>query len=194
MRYLFLLLSSFIFSCSPNPNNLKKEEIKFNKLETFLLDFLNKNPNLLNNETTKSEGSKKFKKELFDFLTINDSTFYYNELEFNSSFGDNPYYGHFKSWSHKIKDNSIETYEMKEINVDVIMELSKSQLDTMKTKEKYRVIGKIKRYIEEDDNEFQLTSWTFDPKVDYDVIFKEKVVFDLGCIYLTPTNIKRVSQ
>jgi hypothetical protein len=184
---------SFIFilflSCSvPTPK--VKEPQKFTPLESFLLNYLKNNPNSINNPTTIKETSKILKKKITELLTQNDSIFYYNPLEFKSSFGDNKIFGRFDIFQQKILEDSVDDLYRKEMYVDVVMEISKSQIDTMKVGQLYRVIGNIKRYIKQNDDEFNLSSWTFEPSIENDFVIKERVDFKLGCIYFNPQKIE----
>jgi hypothetical protein len=184
---------SFIFilflSCSASTPKVKEKQI-FTPLETFLLDYLKNNPNSLNNPTTINESSKILKKKITELLTQNDSIFYYNPLEFKSSFGDNKIFGRFDIFQKKILEDSVDDLYRKEMYVDVVMEIPKSQIDTMKVGQFYRVIGNIKRYIKQNDNEFNLSSWTFEPSMENDFVIKERVDFKLGCIYFKPKKIE----
>ena len=189
LTFIFILF----FSCSvPNPK--VKEPQKFTPLETFLLDFLKSNPNSLNNPTTIKETSKILKKNITELLTQNDSVFYFNPLEFNSSFGDDKIFGRFQIFQKEILEDSVEDLYRKKMYLDVIMEIPKSQIDTMKVGQFYRVVGNIKRYIKENDDEFNLSSWTFEPSMENDYLIKERVEFKLGCIYFKPKKIESLRK
>ena len=187
--FLTTILVSLLISCSVPTPEVKEPQI-FTPLETFLLKFLKNNPNSLNNPTTIKETSKILKKEITELLTQNDSIFYHNPLEFKSSFGDNRIFGRFQLFNQKILEDSIEDLYRKSIYVDVIVEIPKSQIDTMKVGQYYRVIGNIKRYIKQDDDEFDLSSWTFEPSIENDFSIKEIIEYKLGCIYLKPKKIE----
>ncbi len=190
MKILYTtIIVSLLFSCSvPTPKI--KEKQKFTPLEGFLLDFLKNNPNSLNNPTTIKETSKVLKKKITELLTQNDSVFYYNPLEFKSSFGEDKIFGRFDIFQQKILEDSVEDLYRKEMYLDVVMEIPKSQIDTMKVGQFYRIIGNIKRYIKQNDDEFNMSSWTFEPSMENDYVIKERVDFKLGCIYFKPKKIE----
>jgi len=194
---LILIFSvlSFFYSCSNSTShkNPVKKQILQTPLVTFLLKFYKSNPNSTNNQITIRETSKKFKSELIDFVSQNDSVFYYNPLEFDRSFSDGEkIYGKFSSWSNEIIEDTTESPYRKKWYVDVIMDIPKSQIDTLIEKKKYKVIGKLKRYINENDSEFNTYSYTFEPEISRDFLINEIINFKIGCIYLK--NIKIESE
>lgn len=196
MKNIITLLSIiFLFSCNEQPKVKENEtEIQnYTKFETFLLDFKNKNPNWGNNQKTKKETSVVFKKELTNFFRNNDSVFFYHplQLEFTSNDGK---FGLFRIWgTDKIKIISREPLFQDEWYVDVLIELPKSQIDTLVEKSYYRIIGKFNRYIKQEDNEFNLThSWTFEPDVSKSEIGTETIKYNIGCLNIKPIKIEKI--
>ena len=142
-HYVVIILTSVLwYSCSNSTsnNNSVKKSISHTPIETFLLNFYKLNPNSTNNQTTIKETSKLFKSELIDFLSKSDSVFYYNPLELDRSFSDgNKIYGKFSSWNNEIIEDTTESPYRKKWYVDIIVEIPKSQIDTLIEKNKYKI-------------------------------------------------------
>ena len=193
MKKIISLLSIvFLFSC--NEQTKKKENrtenLKYTKFETFLLDFKNQNPNWGNNQKTIKETSKVFKKELFNFLKNNDSVFYFHPLQLTKTSEDGKL-GVFRIWgTDKIKFKGVESTYQNGWYVDVVMEIPKSQIDTLVEKVYYRIIGKFNRYIKENDEYYKLSSYTFEPSIERNSI--GVVDFNIGCLNIKPIKIETI--
>ena len=200
MKILYtILLITFFVSCNNNPISSieEKKSQKHTTLETFLLDYLKNNPTALNNATTIKKTSVILKKKITELLTENDSIFYHNPIEFFKSWGDEKTYGNFMIFNQKISEDNIADYEQKVLSVFLIMDIPKDQIDSMKEDQKYRVVGNIKRYIDEkNDKNFQISSplLPFEPSMEYDRLIKNKVVFNLGCIYFEPKKFEILNE
>ena len=153
-RLISLLSIVFLFSCNEQTKvkEIQTETLNYTKFERFLLDFKNKNPNWGNNQKTIKETSKVFKKELGDFLKNNDSVFYYHPLQLTKTSEDGKL-GVFRIWgTDNIKFKGVDPVYQNSWYVDVVMEIPKSQIDTLVEKVYYRIIGKFNRYIKEKDD------------------------------------------
>ena len=194
MKKIITLLSIvFLFSCNEQ-NKIKEiqtETLKYTKFETFLNHFYNQNPNWGNNQKTIKETSKVFKKELTEFLKTNDSVFYYHplQLEFTS---DNGKFGLFRIWgTDNIKFKGVEPTYQNSWYVDVVLEIPKSQIDTLVEGTYYRIIGKFNKYISKNDGYFNLSqSWTFEPSISRNTT--GIVVFNIGCLNIKPIKIETI--
>ena len=191
--FIFLLVT--LFACN---QTVVKEELKKGnntKFEIFLKDFMKRNPNYLNNQNTIKETSKIFKKELTEFLKNNDSVFYYHPLELSNTSEDGKY-GVFRIWgTDAIKEEGKEKVYQDKWYVDVLMEIPKTQIDTLVEKSYYRIIGKFNRYVKERDIEFNLNqSWTFEPNVSKEnLINTETLNFNIGCLNIKPIKIEKIN-
>ena len=189
MKTIITLLSILIlFSCNEpiKVEETKTETQKFTKFETFLLDFKKQHPKWDNNQKTIKETSILFKKGLIDYLRNDDSVFYFHILKLERVFGGK--YGRFRKWEGKIKE---EGHEENLWYVDVVMEIQKTQIDDLVEGKYYRVIGKFKRYIKENNDEFEYEikrSWTYEPEISRSEITHD-FEFNIGCIILTPIKI-----
>jgi hypothetical protein len=197
MKKIITLLSIlFLFSCNEQ-NNVKenKTEIqKFTKFETFLNHFYNQNINWSNNQKTITETSKIFKKELIEFFKNNDSVFYDHPLQLNRTSKDGNL-GLFRIWgTDKIKFKGIDPIDQESWYVDVVMEIPKSQIDTLVEKNYYRIIGKFNRYIKENDEYYSLSSYTFEPKLSKGSFssIDGNLIFNIGCINIKPIKIETI--
>ena len=185
----------FLFSCN-DETKVKENEIeiqKFTKFETFLKDFLNQNPNWDNNQKTIKETSKEFKKELIVYFKNNDSVFYDHPLQLKFT-SENGKFGLFRVWgTDRIKESGLDPSYQNEWYVDVVMEIPKSQIDTLVEGIYYRIIGKFNKYISENDRYFNLLqSWTFEPSIDKKSSSKIVTQFNIGCINIKPTKIETI--
>ena len=185
----------FLFSCN-DETKVKENEIeiqKFTKFETFLKDFLNQNPNWDNNQKTIKETSKEFKKELIVYFKNNDSVFYDHPLQLKFT-SENGKFGLFRVWgTDRIKESGLDPSYQNESYVDVVMEIPKSQIDTLVEGIYYRIIGKFNKYISENDRYFNLLqSWTFEPSIDKKSSSKIVTQFNIGCINIKPTKIETI--
>ena len=185
----------FLFSCN-DETKVKENEIeiqKFTKFETFLKDFLNQNPNWDNNQKTIKETSKEFKKELIVYFKNNDSVFYDHPLQLKFT-SENGKFGLFRGWgTDRIKESGLDPSYQNEWYVDVVMEIPKSQIDTLVEGIYYRIIGKFNKYISENDRYFNLLqSWTFEPSIDKKSSSKIVTQFNIGCINIKPTKIETI--
>ena len=190
-----LLTIIFLFSCNEE-TKVKENKIeiqKFTKFETFLKDFLNQNPNWDNNQKTIKETSKEFKKELIVYFKNNDSVFYDHPLQLKFT-SENGKFGLFRIWgTDRIKESGLDPSYQNEWYVDVVMEIPKSQIDTLVEGIYYRIIGKFNKYISENDGYFNLSqSWTFEPSIDKNSSSKIVTQFNIGCINIKPTKIETI--
>jgi hypothetical protein len=196
MKYTTIIVLLFgLFSCGQPASKVAVEKVVNTKFELFLIDFMKRNPNYLNNQNTKNETSKIFKKELIEFLKNNDSVFYYHPLQLSQTSNDGKY-GLFRIWgTDKIKDSQKESLYQDCWYVDVLVELSKSQKDTFFENNYYRIIGKFNRYIKENDSEFnEIKSWTFEPNVSKDeLVNSETLKFNIGCLNIKQDKIEKIN-
>jgi hypothetical protein len=144
MKNLFVILVLCLsISCS------QKEEIKkdFTKLEKFLIDFKNRNPNTFNNDITEEKSERIFKKELTELYKSYDSIFYYHPLKYTITFKEeNKVYGIFKMISEEIDGENFNDFKSIKMYVDVIMEIPKTQIDTLVEGKYYQIVGNFKKY------------------------------------------------
>ena len=193
MKNIITLLSIlFLFSCNEQTKvkENKTETLNFTKFETFLNQFYNKNPNWSNNQKTIKETSKVFKKELGEFLKNYDSVFYYHPLQLTKTSEDGKL-GVFRIWgTDKIKFKGVDPLYQNSWYVDVVMEIPKSQIDTLVEKVYYRIIGRFNRYIKENDEKYDLISYTFEPSIGRNSI--GVVVFHIGCLNIKPIKIETI--
>ena len=174
----------FLFSCN-DETKVKENEIeiqKFTKFETFLKDFLNQNPNWDNNQKT-----------IKVYFKNNDSLFYDHPLQLKFT-SENGKFGLFRVWgTDRIKESGLDPSYQNEWYVDVVMEIPKSQIDTLVEGIYYRIIGKFNKYISENDRYFNLLqSWTFEPSIDKKSSSKIVTQFNIGCINIKPTKIETI--
>ena len=196
MKTIITLLSIiFLFSCNEQTKvkENRTETFKYTNFETFLNQFLEQNPKWDNNQKTIKETSRQFKKELIKYFKNNDSVFYDHPLQLKFT-SDNGKFGLFRIWgTDKIKQNGLDPSYQNEWYVDVVMEISKSQIDTLVEGTYYRIIGKFNKYISENDGYFNLSqSWTFEPSLDRNSSSKVVRQFNIGCLNIKPIKIETI--
>jgi hypothetical protein len=171
-----------LISCSE-----KKEQIKpHTKLENFILEFCNKNPNTFNNNITEVKSWDIFRKEITEFYKSYDSSFYFHPVSFKEFIEiDKITYGLFSFINEKIEEKNVKDYEGKSMHVDLLVKVPKSQMDTLIEGKKYQIIGKFERY----KPRFSNPDEPWEPYLSKIISSKE---FHLGSIVLNPTYIKRI--
>lgn len=189
MKTIITLLSIlFLLSC--NDSNIK-EQHRYTKLETFLLDFNNRYPNSLNNPTTINQTSKIFEKELNIFLKQNDSIFYYHPLKFISSTGDKRIFGQFEITDEEIREKNIEIGN--QWNVQIILEIPKTQIQSLIVGNYYRVIGEFidKTEMNSLDLIYLMKFGYRDKEIKKG--YRDNMIFNLGELYIKPKQIKYIT-
>lgn len=189
-KLLFIISLIFFFSCNEQTNQkgIKNEPQQFTDFEKFLIEFKKNNPNWGNNQKTIKETSKIFKNELIKYFKNNDSVFYYHPLKLTKTSEDGKL-GVFRIWgTDKIKYKGVESYYENGWNVDVVMELPKSQIDTLVENSYYRIIGKFIRYIKENDEKYNLSSYTFEPSISKNI--SNILEYNIGCLNIKPIKIE----
>ncbi len=133
----------FFICCSQLNENIKE----FTKLEKFIIEFKKRNPNTFNNEITREKSNKLFKKEITNFYKSYDSSFFFNPIKYSETIEKrNKIYGLFKLTSEYINEENLQDYEKKMIYVKVVMEIPRSQIDTLEEGKYYQVVGKFIKY------------------------------------------------
>lgn len=187
-----------IISCNEN-NSLKNiennKEVKYTKLQLFLIGYIDKNDNITNNKITFNKSSKFFKDEIVDFMKINDSIFYYHPLQLKSLNERNgkiigEFDGSYFIPNYKKNENGISNLG-DSWNISVSMEIDEKNIDKMKTFENYRIIGKNVE-IKKSRYEWLLPSI----KIDSYIFDREKggrnLTFNLGYWIIKPEKIEVV--
>jgi len=140
-----ILILIFLISCNENSSLRKTEninEISYTKLQLFLINYLEKNPDITNNEITFRNSTKLFNVEIIDFIKNNDSIFYYHPLMFSGlSEVNGKIIGRFETFGYIRKNKKIESESPDSWGVSVNMELSEKNINSMKEREYYRIIG-----------------------------------------------------
>jgi hypothetical protein len=182
MKKITFILGIIIttISCSE-----KKEPVKpHTKLENFIIEFSKNNPNTFNNNITKENSTINFIGELSKFLKSYDSSFYFEPVKFNGIVERNgsQMYGMFS-----VNDEEITRKEEKpniSINSDIVVKISRTQVDTLVEGRYYQIIGKFKTFKELNMDQQLL------PII---LGYKNNQEFSLGTIELIDSKINSIS-
>lgn len=169
------------------------------KLLKFLNNFIETDSTITNNNETIKNSSIRLRKELTEFLKINDSIFYQLPIKLSDVYKvDGGYYGKFFTINEltvsdlqsedKKKKISKGSNKIERLSSVVIVKLNKDDISSLKEGNIYKVVGNFKYFLS--NCEFlnrKLNVSDCNPKIEKGIWSEQLVSFDLGLLYLETT-------